>query len=308
MKVSRREFHFASLALAFSATKGFGALRKPLNALIVDGVNNHDWRTGTAAMRAVLLTTNFFQVEISTTPPREAPASAWDAWNPDFSRYDVVINNFNGGHTATGLEWPGRVETSVEKYVRDGGGLVVFHAANNAFLLWPAYNDMIGLGWREPSFGRGIQISLSDEVVFIPKGTGLEPGHPDRMDFQIHVRETGHPITQGMPVLWMHPLEQLTHGQHGPAEDLTILTYAHSRVSQANEPMDWTRNYGKGRVYTTMLGHTWIAESKINLDCVGWQTLFARGVEWAGTGKVTLPIPANFPGAKEPSLHSLNLA
>jgi hypothetical protein len=306
--ISRREFHLASLVFAVSSAKPLTTLKKPLKALIVDGVNNHDWRTGTAAMRAVLIETNLFHVDLSTTPPREAAASAWEVWDPDFSRYDVVINNFNGGHTATGLQWPTRVETSLEKYVKGGGGLVVFHAANNAFLLWPAYNDMIGLGWREPAFGRGIQISSADEVVFIPRGSGLEPGHPDRMDFQMHVRETGHPITQGMPTLWMHPLEQLTHGQHGPAEDLTILTYAHSPVSQANEPMDWTKNYGKGRVYTTMLGHTWIGESRINLDCVGWQTLFVRGVEWAATGKVTGPIPANFPGAKEPSLRALNLA
>ena len=52
-------------------------------------------------------------------------------------------------------------------------------------------------------------------------------------------------------------MEQLTHGQHGPARGLTILTYAHSPVSEKNEPMDWVRNYGKGRVYVTMLGHTW---------------------------------------------------
>jgi len=44
----------------------------------------------------------------------------------------------------------------------------------------------------------------------------------------------------------------MTHGQHGPAEGLTILTYAVSEVSHHGEPMDWVRNYGKGRVYVTM--------------------------------------------------------
>ena len=42
-----------------------------------------------------------------------------------------------------------------EEQIREGGGLVVFHAANNAFLNWPEYNDMIGLGWREKTFGPG---------------------------------------------------------------------------------------------------------------------------------------------------------
>mgnify|MGYP006180946763 CR=1 FL=1 len=31
-------------------------------------------------------------------------------------------------------------------FVRNGGGLYVWHAGNNAFPHWPAYNDMIGLG------------------------------------------------------------------------------------------------------------------------------------------------------------------
>jgi len=53
--------------------------------------------------------------------------------------------------------------------------------------------------------------------------------------------------------------------------------------------MDWIRDYGKGRVYTTMLGHTWKDEPSPNLDDVNFQALFARGVEWAASGKVTLP-------------------
>ncbi|MDE3164994.1 MAG: DUF1080 domain-containing protein, partial [Acidobacteriota bacterium] len=47
--------------------------------------------------------------------------------------------------------------------------------------------------------------------------------------------------------------------------------------------------YGKGRVYTTMLGHTWKNEANPNLDDVAFQALLARGTEWAATGAVTLP-------------------
>ena len=36
---------------------------------------------------------------------------------PDFRKYDVVINNFNGGHTATGTRWPRDVEEALEAYV-----------------------------------------------------------------------------------------------------------------------------------------------------------------------------------------------
>jgi hypothetical protein len=103
------------------------------------------------------------------------------------------------------------------------------------------------------------------------------------------VRDKENPITRGLPAHWLHPSEQLTHGQHGPAEGLTILTYAFSEVSLQGEPMDWVRDYGKGRVYTTMLGHTWKNEANPNLDDVAFQALLARGTEWAASGQVTLP-------------------
>jgi type 1 glutamine amidotransferase len=306
MKSSRRQFTLGSLALLAASSRHARSQASRIRVLIVDGINNHDWATATRAITEILGGTGLFAVEASTTPPREASQEVWNAWHPDFSAYDVVINNFNGGHLTDGIAWPSGVQTSLEKFVRGGGGLVSYHAANNAFLNWAAYNDMIGLGWRSKTFGKGIAISDDDKVIVLPKGTGMEPGHPPRLDFAMHVRGVNHPITAGMPRVWLHPSEQLTHGQHGPAEDLTILTYAHSPVSNQNEPMDWVRSYGKGRVYTTMLGHTWTGEPNPNLDCIGFQTLLARGVQWAATGAVTIPIPANFPRPDKVSLRKLS--
>jgi len=253
------------------------AADRKLSVVIVDGVNNHDWAAATTAIRTILEGTGRFTVDVCTWPKL-----------PEFSRYDVVVNNFNGGHTATGTRWPAEAERALEAYVNGGGGLVIYHAANNAFLAWPEYNRMIGLGWRDPSFGPGLAISPEGRVVRIPQGEGLPPGHGPRHDFEMFVLDKDHPITRGLPDHWMHPSEQLTHGQHGPAEGLTVLTYAVSEVSHQGEPMDWVRDYGKGRVYTTMLGHTWKNEASPNLDDMYFQALLARGVEWAASGKVTL--------------------
>ncbi len=264
------------LALTLPALAGFAADRK-LSVLIVDGMNNHDWAAGTRAIQSILTGSGRFMVDVSTYPKK-----------PDFSQYQVVVNNFNGGHTAQGTRWPPETEQALEKFVRDGGGLVVFHAANNAFLQWPEYNEMIGLGWRDKSFGPGLAVN-EGRVVTIPIGSGLDPGHGPRHDFEIFVRDKEHPITSGLPAHWTHPSEQLTHGQHGPAQGLTVLTYAYSEISRQGEPMDWVKQYGKGRVYTTMLGHTWKNELNPNLDDVSFQALLARGTEWAATGQVTLP-------------------
>jgi hypothetical protein len=54
-----------------------------------------------------------------------------------------------------------------------------------------------------------------------------------------------------------------------------------------------------------MLGHTWINEPSPDLDCVGFQTLLARGVQWAASGHVTIPIPKDFPGPDHISLRPL---
>ena len=135
-----------------------------LSALIVDGMNNHDWAAGTRAIQAILEGSGRFRVEICTWP---APC--------DFRGYDVVIDNFNGGHLANGTRWPRETERALETYVREGGGLVVFHAANNAFLDWPAFNDMIGLGWRDRSFGPGIAIGPGGALVTVPKGKRAQP-------------------------------------------------------------------------------------------------------------------------------------
>jgi len=256
------------------------AASKPVSVLIVDGQNNHDWQTATREIKEMLLATKQFTVDVSTTP-----ASDWDSWNPDFSRYQVVINNFNGGHTEKGVRWPARVEKALEEYVRNGGGLVVYHAANNAFLEWPAYNEMIGLGWRVKAFGPGLAVANDGSIVRIPAGEGLNPGHGPRHDFEMHVLNKKHPITKGVAAKWLHPSEQLTHGQHGPAEGLTILTYAESEVSHQNEPMDWVRQFGKGRVYTTMLGHTWKNEPNPNLQDPEFRKLLTQGVRWAALGK-----------------------
>ena len=264
------------LGIFLCCQAGFAAAK--LRALVIDGANNHDWAAGTRAIQSILEGSGRFSVTVSTWPSV-----------PEFKGYDVVVNNFNGGHLATGTRWPREVEQALESYVREGGGLVVFHAANNAFLNWPEYNRMIGLGWRDKAFGEGIAVGPGGVVVRIPKGTGLDPGHGPRHDFEMYVRDAAHLITRGLPAHWTHPAEQLTHGQHGPAEGLEILTYAFSEISHQGEPMDWVRQYGRGRVYTTMLGHTWKDELNPNLDDLAFQALLARGAEWAATGKVTLP-------------------
>ncbi|MEZ5364911.1 MAG: ThuA domain-containing protein [Bryobacterales bacterium] len=130
---------------------------------------------------------------------------------------------------STAATWPmdfaglARSRKALEDYVRAGGGLVNIHAANNAFLEWPAYSEMIGLGWRDPSFGESLIVEKSGKIKRIPAGEGRKPGHGPSYDFVVTTLAADHPIYRGIPKTWLHPFEQLTHGQHGPAKNLTVL-------------------------------------------------------------------------------------
>jgi len=275
-----------------------------LSVLIVDGMNNHDWPRATKILSGFLESSGRFTVEVSTSPAADASNEAWDRWQPDFAKYDVVLSNFNGGHKHTSLHWPSKVEKALEEYVKLGGGLVIYHSANNSFPNWPAYNEMIGLGWRSRKFGPSVIVSQDEEVLVIPKGKGRNPGHGPEHDFQVTVFNTDHSITKGLPKKWMHPHEQLTHGQHGPARNMTVLSYAYSKDTGDNEVMDWVIPFGKGRVYVTMLGHLWKSKPDTAMRCIGFQTITIRGCEWAATGEVSYPVPVDFPTATEMRLRA----
>src|SRR5258708_10090055 len=94
-----------------------------LAVLIVDGVNNHDWQTATRELRAILASTGRFQVDVSTSPPRDAAPEAWQKWRPHFDAYQAVLLNWNGGHLENGLRWPAEVASALLQYVRSVGGL-----------------------------------------------------------------------------------------------------------------------------------------------------------------------------------------
>ena len=81
---------------------------------------------------------------------------------------------------------------------------------------------------------------------------------------------------------------------------LTVLASAfatkETRGSGEHEPLLMTVSYGQGRVFHTALGHGMEA-----IKCVGFAVTLQRGTEWAATGKVTIPVPKDFPTADKSS-------
>ncbi len=263
--------------------------KEKLRALIVDGQNNHDWKTTTPLLRKALESSGRFKVDIATSPPAGQDMSGF---RPRFADYDVVVSNYNGER------WPAQTEKDFEAYVAGGGGFVTVHAANNAFAAWPEYNRIIGLGgWggRNEKSGPRVYVDKSGDFVR-DKSAGAGGHHGQQHEFQIRTRDARHPIMRGLPPLWMHTKDELYDSLRGPAEELHILATAYSAPEQGgtgrNEPMLMTVEYGKGRVFHTVLGH-----ADYSMNGVGFITTFQRGAEWAATGKVTIPVPKDFPTA-----------
>jgi uncharacterized protein len=265
----------------------------PLKALIVDGQNNHgNWPTTTKMMKQYLTETGLFEVDVATT----AKSGTDPNFAPEFKKYSVVISNYNGA------DWPKATQHAFVDYVKGGGGFVSVHAANNSFGDWKEYNEMIGLGgWGGRSEKSGPYVYLNDDGKLVrDESKGGGGSHGSQHPFQIIIRDGDHPITKGLPREWMHANDELYDRLRGPAENMQILGTAFAAKEKGgtgrHEPMLITVEYGKGRVFHTPMGH-----GNDSQECVGFITVLQRGAEWAATGKVTVPVPKDFPTADKVS-------
>jgi uncharacterized protein len=270
--------------LSLAAFAACAPAATPLKALIVDGQNNHAWKETTPVLKAILEDTKLFTVDVATAPPKDTTGFA-----PKFSDYAVVISNFNGA------DWPEETKSAFVEYVAKGGGFVSVHAADNSFPKWPEYNAMIGVGgWGGRTEKDGPYVRFKDGKVVRDETPGRGGSHGKQHPFLVEIREPSHPITMGLPPKWLHAQDELYDRLRGPAKNLTVLATAFADPKQGgsgeNEPQLMVVDYEKGRCFHTTLGHSAAA-----MKCVGFRATFARGCEWAATGKVTQKVPDDFP-------------
>jgi hypothetical protein len=287
------------LALMSFPVFSHATAERPIRVLIVDGFSNHDWRLTTALIRGIIEPTGLFAVDVSTSPPTaDSPELA--AWRPVFSNYDVVIQTCNNNRG--GPAWPQDVQTDFERYVATGGGVYVWHAGNNSFPEWTAYNEMLGIGYRKKDFGTAIGVDARGELICIPSGEGPDSGHGPRVNTVVK-RRGDHPIHAGLPREWFTPDIEVYFYPRGPAKNLAVLSYGFDPRTQMNWPLEWTVACGKGRVYTSTFGHVWKGDIQPErMRCAGLQTVVVRALQWLAGRDVTWPVPADFPTAEKLSI------
>lgn len=284
-----------AMTLAFSCCSE----TKPIKALVVSGQNNHNWQVSHKVLKLILDNSGMFQTDIVLTP---AKGGDMNEFNPEFDKYDVVVLDYNGDR------WSAETDSAFLQYVRNGGGVVVYHAADNAFADWDEFNRIIALGgWEGRNEKHGPYCYWENGGLVLDETPGHGGSHGQQREYAMYCRNAVHPITKGLPDNWMHGKDEMYDSMRGPAniKDLLYSGKAEKETggSGKEEPLVFTVDYGKARIFHIMLGHCGpTAEDNPAMQCAGFQTLLLRGAEWAATGEVTQSLPADFPTDKLVSL------
>jgi type 1 glutamine amidotransferase len=238
-----------------------------VQVLVLTGQNVHDWRGTTPVLKQVLEATGRFEIRVIEEVRGIGPET--------LAPYQVLlVNYYNRGAQD---RWGERAQSAVEEFVKAGKGLVIYHLSLGAFDGWTEFEKMSGGTWRTNN-----------------------GHHSARHDFTVDIKDTEHPITHGLEALPVKADELYANLRWQPEGAFHVLATAYDDHALYNgrarqptpgagihQPILWTTSYGQGRVFVTTMGH---GPDEARGQAFG--VTLARGAEWAATGKVTLPIPA----------------
>ncbi|HOC01259.1 MAG TPA: ThuA domain-containing protein [Verrucomicrobiota bacterium] len=157
--------------LASALIAGTPSLRAgdpPIRVLLLSGQNNHDWKTTTPKLKAILTDGGQFAVDV-TERPEQCTAET-------LAQYDLVVSDWNAWGDAKVKEWPPAMREAFLQFVRSGKGYVSIHAGSSSFYDWPEYHQIGGLFWNLDVTSHGPPHEFTVEFTRDhPITRGLEP-------------------------------------------------------------------------------------------------------------------------------------
>lgn len=168
--------------------------------------------------------------------------------------FDVVIFYTTGELPLTDAQ-----KTGFLNFIKSGKGFVGIHSATDTFYKWPEYGEMIG---------------------------GYFDGHPWTQDVTVGIK--AHDRTNPLTSHWEESFklqEEIYQYKEFNKDKVTVTmsldtanTDMTRRGIKAKEfPLTWHRDYGKGRVFYTALGH----RPEVWRD-KRFQTMIVNAIKWAG--------------------------
>ena len=122
-----RHLHFGKLFfVVFSLLLAYTvSARKPIKTLLITGQNNHNWQVSHVVLKQILENSGRFDVDFAISPEQGKDMSGFVL---DFSPYQLVVLDYNGD------SWPEETNRRFLEYVQNGGGVVIYHAADNLYI------------------------------------------------------------------------------------------------------------------------------------------------------------------------------
>ncbi len=225
-----------------------------IKVLILSGRNNHNWQETTPFLESIFSDAGCFETEITNRPD----TLTWE----NLMKFDAIVSNWNS-FPDNKFRWPKETEEGLLKFVNKGGGLVFFHASTTTFYNWSKFKKISTGAWIENTWH----------------------GKPDSV--KVKIENPKHPITKGLSdfvvfdELWINAEQNKAFKVLGSA-----VTDSVESKGIEKQPAIFVSNYGKGKIFHTILGHDVKA-----MNNPYFKTLILRGTEWAATSKVTLPLP-----------------
>ncbi|MBE2315512.1 ThuA domain-containing protein [Solirubrobacter sp. CPCC 204708] len=197
---------------------------------------------------------------INGSPGRQAPAGVSLPTSPfldyeQLKQYKTIIFNSTVGLNATSTV--NAVEfANLQRFVREGGGVIAIHGGTDAMQNVPWYMDLVGAGFTNHGSNQGgilIDTESGGHVELI----NADPAHSTmqavpRRFFSIEelYNTNRDPAALGIAHPLMYENEDTLVGQlgYGPGNGL------HNTDKHV---MTWCRNFDGGRSFTTTLGHNW---------------------------------------------------
>ncbi|MHC4323774.1 MAG: ThuA domain-containing protein [Planctomycetota bacterium] len=188
--------------------------------LIVTGIDypGHKWKLTAPVLAKAIAADKRLNVTVTEEPN--------DLVSDKLGDYDVIVLHF--------MDWevpdPGiKARANLKSAVRSGKGLVLVHFACGAFQEWPEFVKLAGRVWD-------------------PKLRGHDP----HGKFTVKITNGRHPAMKAMKEF--ETVDELYTCLTGETP-IKVLATARSKVDGKDYPMAFVLNYGKGRVFHSVLGH-----------------------------------------------------